>query len=161
MSHVRYIDKTTAYYAAEGYAKPYRWAHFDEIPFTPLARPLAGCRVGLVTTSELALRDEPGDPDQELRREVYALPTSVPLTRLVSRKAAYDRYATTLDDVDTYLPLTHVRQLVAEGRLGHLAPRFQVVYSEYSQRKTMTVDAEEILRQCREDEVDVVLLSAV
>jgi glycine/sarcosine/betaine reductase selenoprotein B len=161
MSHVRYIDKTREYYAREGYTTAYRWAHFDAIPFTPLARPLARCRVGLVTTSEIGLSDEPVDRDKELRREVYALPTSVPVARLVSRKAAFDRHATTLDDVDTYLPLTHVRRLVAEGRFGHLAPRFQVVYSEYSQRKTMTVDAEEILRQCREDEVDVVLLSAV
>ena len=31
-SHVRYIDRTRAYYEAEGYAKPYEWAHFDHIP---------------------------------------------------------------------------------------------------------------------------------
>src|SRR5687767_4487244 len=34
-SHVRYIDKTRAYYQAEGYGKSYEWAHFDDIPFTP------------------------------------------------------------------------------------------------------------------------------
>ncbi len=38
MSHVRYIDKTREYYQGEGYATPYRWAHFDEVPFTRLAR---------------------------------------------------------------------------------------------------------------------------
>jgi len=59
MSHVRYIDKTREYYGAQGYTTPYRWAHFDDIPFTPLARPLAECRVGLVTTSEMAIRDTP------------------------------------------------------------------------------------------------------
>jgi glycine/sarcosine/betaine reductase selenoprotein B len=161
MRHVRYIDKTREYYASEGYTTPYRWARFDTVPFRRLRRPLRECRVGLVSTSELAVRGEPTDPDKELKRQVYALPTDVPVERLVSLKAAYDRYATTLDDVDAYLPLTHLRQLVADGRLGSLAPRFQVVYSEYSQRKTMTVDAEEIVRQCREDAVDVVLLSAV
>jgi hypothetical protein len=36
MDHVRYIDKTREYYAGAGYDKPYRWAHFDGIPFTPL-----------------------------------------------------------------------------------------------------------------------------
>jgi hypothetical protein len=40
-SHVRYIDKTREYYASAGYTTPYRWARFDEIPFAPLARPLA------------------------------------------------------------------------------------------------------------------------
>jgi hypothetical protein len=161
MSHVRYIDKTREYYAREGYTTPYRWAHFEEIPFTPLARPLAECRVGLVTTSELAVRDAPPSPDVDLRREVYALPTELAVERLVSKKAAYDRYATTLDDVDAYLPLTHLRAFVAEGRIGGLAPRFQVVFSEYSQRKTMEVDAEQILGQCREDRVDVAVLTAV
>jgi hypothetical protein len=36
-----------------------------------------------------------------------------------------------------------------------------VIYSQYSQRKTMTVDAPEILRQMREDGVDVAVLTAV
>jgi len=46
-SHVRYIDKTRAYYQAEGYEKPYEWAHFDDIPFTPFAsvgRTLSRCQ---------------------------------------------------------------------------------------------------------------------
>ena len=59
MSHVRYIDKTREYYLAEGYESPYRWAHFDEVPFTPLARPLAECTVGLITTSEMVIRGRP------------------------------------------------------------------------------------------------------
>ena len=33
MSYVRYIDRTKAYYKAEGYEKPYQWAKFDEVPF--------------------------------------------------------------------------------------------------------------------------------
>jgi hypothetical protein len=161
--HVRYIDKTRAYYQTEGYDEPYQWAHFDEIPFTPFAsirKPLARCRVGVVTTSEMALRDAEAEPD-DLRRLVYSLPTDVSVDQLHSKKAAYDRYATSLDDVDSYLPLSHLRRFVAEGRIGAMAPRFQVVYSEYSQRKTLTVDAPEILRQMRDDRVDVAVLTAV
>jgi hypothetical protein len=92
---------------------------------------------------------------------VYALPTDIPVDRLVSRKTSYDRYATSLEDVDSYLPLTHLHRLAREGRIGAVAPRFQVIYSEYSQRKTSTVDAPEILRQMREDRVDVAVLTAV
>ena len=161
MSHVRYIDKTREYYRSEGYPTPYQWAHFDAIPFAPLPKPLAQCRVGLVTTSEMALRDEPPAPGINLARDVYAMRTDVPVERLVSRKAAYDRYATTLDDVDAHLPLTHLHDAVADGRLAGLAPRFQVVFSEYSQRKTLEVDAPEILGRFREDRVDVAVLTAV
>jgi len=162
MTHVRYIDKTREYYTSEGYDTPYRWAHFDEIPFTPPAKPLAECRVGLVTTSEMALIGEAGAWDEsDAARDVYSMSTDVPVAKLYSRKEAYDRHATTLDDVDSYLPLTRLAEFAAEGRIASLAPRFQVIYSQYSQRKTMTVDAPEILRQMREDRVDVAVLTAV
>ena len=161
--HVRYIDKTRAYYEAEGYGKPYEWAHFDDIPFTPFAavgKPLSECRVGVVTTSDMARRSLGPVPDDP-KRLVYSLPTDIPVNDLYSRKSAYDRYATTLDDVDSYLPLTHLHHFAAEGRIGAVASRFQMIYSEYSQRKTLSVDAPEILKQMRKDRVDVAVLAAV
>ena len=164
MSYVRYIEKTREYYLGEGYSVPYRWAHFDDVPFTPLARPLAECRAGLVTTSEMVIRGHEADLahiEDDPTRPTYSLPMATPVAELYSRKASYDKHATTLDDVDAYLPLTHLRQLVAERRIGGLAPRFQVVHSQYSQRKTLAVDAPRILAQLREDRVDVAVLTAV
>lgn len=164
MSHVRYIDKTRAYYLAEGYESPYRWAHFDDVPFAPLTRPLAECTVGLVTTSEMVIRGreaELAEIENDPTCPVYSLPMDTPPTLLYSRKASYDRYATTLDDVDAYLPLTHLRQFAAEGRIGGLAPRFQLVHSQYSQRRTLSVDAPRVLAELREDRVDVAVLTAV
>ena len=38
---VSYIDKSREYYLARGYGNPYRWAHHDDAPFTPPAKPLA------------------------------------------------------------------------------------------------------------------------
>jgi hypothetical protein len=163
MSHVRYIDKTREYYRAEGYERAYEWAHFPTIPFTPFAAlgtPLSDCRVGLVTSGDVIRKDVPPPPDDP-QRLVYALPTGIPAEQLQSRKAAYDRYATTLDDVDSFLPITHLRRFAAEGVIGGVAARFQVIASEYSQRKTLTIDAPEVLRQMREDKVDLALLAAV
>jgi hypothetical protein len=162
VTHVRYIDKTREYYRAEGYETPYRWAHFDDIPFTPPARPLAECRVGLITTSEMAVRGAaPPVPEDDPLRDPYWLRSDTPVASLHSLKVAYDRYATTLDDVDSYLPLTRLGEYVAAGRIGALAPRFQVVFSQYSQRKTLKVDAPRILEWMREDRVDVAVLTAV
>ena len=164
MSHVRYIDKTREYHRGEGYSTPYRWAHFDDMPFTPLPRPLARCRVGLVTTSEMVIRGgeaELGHVEDNPTRPTYSLPMDTPTADLESRKASYDRHATTLDDVDAYLPLTHLRRLVEEGRIAGLAPRFQVVHPRYSQRRTLSVDAPRILAELREDRVDVAVLTAV
>src|SRR5947207_11326240 len=91
-NHVRYIDKTRAYYEAEGYGKPYEWAHFDDTPFTPFAavgKPLSECRVGVVTTSDMARRSLGPVPDDP-KRLVYSLPTDIPVNDLYSRKSAYD-----------------------------------------------------------------------
>jgi hypothetical protein len=162
MSHVRYIDKTREYYKGEGYDAPYRWAHFDDIPFTRLAKPLSRCRVGVVTTGEMAVRDAPLPvADNDPRRDPYWLPADTPADRLYSRKTAYDRYATTLDDINAYLPLTRLRELADERRIGSVAPRFQTAFSQYSQRKTLEVDAPTILDWLREDRVDVAVLTAV
>ena len=164
MSYVRYIDKTREYYLGEGYSTPYRWAHFDDVPFTPLPRPLAQCRVGLITTSEMVIRGREAELahiEDDPTRPTYSLPMATPTADLESRKASYDRHATTLDDVDAYVPLTHLRRLVEEGRIAGLAPRFQVVHSQYSQRRTLTVDAPRILAELAEDRVDVAVLTAV
>ena len=164
MNYVRYIDKTREYYLGEGYETPYQWAHFDDMPFTPLRKPPSACRVGLITTSEMALRSQDQaaeDDEDDWARDPYSLPSDTPMAQLYSRKDSYDSYATTLDDVDSYLPLTHMHALASEGRIASLAPRFHVVFSQYSQRKTSQVDAPKILRWCIEDKVDVAVLTAV
>ncbi|HUB10910.1 MAG TPA: hypothetical protein VMB34_03055, partial [Acetobacteraceae bacterium] len=48
---IPYMQRTRDYYAAIGYATPYRWAHFVDAPFTPLPKPLREARVAIVTTA--------------------------------------------------------------------------------------------------------------
>ena len=59
MEYVRYIDRTRDYYLSQGYEKSYEWAHFDDVPFAPLSKPLAECKVGLLGTSEVAVHFDP------------------------------------------------------------------------------------------------------
>jgi D-proline reductase (dithiol) PrdB len=47
---IPYMARTRAYYGALGYP-PYRWAHFDDVPFAPLVKPLGETRVALITTA--------------------------------------------------------------------------------------------------------------
>ena len=35
---IAYIDRTRAYYLALGYDNPYRWARFEDVPFTRLTK---------------------------------------------------------------------------------------------------------------------------
>jgi len=163
-THVRYIDRTRDYYLGQGYDKPYEWAHHTEAPFTPLTKPLAECRVALVSTSDIAIAGPDGDRDRSNEfavGNVYSLPVDTPVEKLYSRQEHYDQHATTLDDVNAYYPISRLQELVARGRLGSLAPRCHGVYTGYSQRKTVEADAPEVLDRCREDGVDVALLTPV
>jgi D-proline reductase (dithiol) PrdB len=57
---VPYMERTRTYYQALGYGAPYEWAHFADVPFQPLPKPLPQCRVALITTAA-PLRPEAGD----------------------------------------------------------------------------------------------------
>jgi D-proline reductase (dithiol) PrdB len=149
---VPYMERSRLYYEAQGFDTPYVWAHFDEVPFAPLAKPLSECTLALFTTSSLYDRT-PEDP-----REVLSGDTADPPQRLYANDLAWDKRATHLNDLNSYFPIDHLQALLAEGRIGQLAKRFHCVPTEYSQRRTMTIDAPELLKRCREDEVDVALL---
>ena len=48
---IPYMQRIRDYYQGLGYGAPYRWAHYAEVPFQSLAKPLAECRVALITTA--------------------------------------------------------------------------------------------------------------
>ena len=165
MDYVKYIDRTLAYYLSQGYKEPYKWAHFEDVPFARLKKPLAECTVALVSTSDVAVREGDGEirkgDSATLVGSVYSIPSDIPENRLYTHQEHYDRNATHLDDVNTYFPITRLLELAAEGKIGKVAARAHGVYTAYSKRKTLTIDGPEVLKRCREDAVDAVVLTPV
>jgi D-proline reductase (dithiol) PrdB len=157
-SFVSYMDRSREYYAAQGYTKPYAWAHFQEVPFVPLKKKLSQCRVGLVTT---AGREDVEGSSRKIDQLFYARPTQPAPTGLVTAHLFWNKEATHTDDPDSFLPLNRVSEYAAEGRIGSLSPRFYGVPTDYSQGRTMNTDAPQVLEWCRQDGVDVVFLSAL
>lgn len=155
---ISYIDKSRDFYAAQGYERPYRWAHNDDSPFTAPAKPLRECRLGLVTTA-LNL-DVPDDVDTDTLplESTYAAPLDPPPDRLYTMNRSWDKKATHTDDLDSFFPIHRLQELVAAGRLGSISPRFYGIPTEYSQRITREVDAPKLVEYMRHDGVDVALL---
>lgn len=149
---VRYMERTRLYYEAQGFDKPYVWAHFEEVPFAPLAKPLAESKLALITTASLY------DRAATDLREVASGSTVEPPPRLFANDLSWDKKATHLDDLASYLPIDPLGNLVASGRIGSLAERFHCLPTEYSQQRSLMSDAPEILKRCREDAVEVALL---
>jgi D-proline reductase (dithiol) PrdB len=70
----------------------------------------------------------------------------------------YDRLHTVPEDINAYFPLTRLQEMAAAGRIGGLAPRFHGAPTNRSHRVTMETDLPELLRRCREDGADAVVL---
>ncbi|MGA3083365.1 MAG: glycine/sarcosine/betaine reductase selenoprotein B family protein [Thermodesulfobacteriota bacterium] len=157
-SFLSYIDRSRKYYAAQGYSQPYSWAHYQDVPFAPLKKPLSECRVGLVTT---AGREEVEGASHGLSREYYVLPANPSPTRLYTDHLFWDKKATHTDDVESFLPLNRLAEFAADGRIGSISPRFYGVPTDYSQNRTLLRAAPQILEWCRQDGVDALLLSAL
>jgi hypothetical protein len=159
---IRYMDRTREYYQALGFS-PYRWAHFTDAPFTPLRVPLAKARVALITTAA-PFQPEAGDqgpraPYNAAAKfyQVYSAPVDSKPDLRISH-VGYDRANTVPEDLDAYVPLARLQEAVAAGRIGGLGPRFHGAPTNRSHRVTMETDAPELLRRCREDGADVVVL---
>lgn len=155
---VPYMERTRAYYRALGYSNDYVWAHYDEVPFARLAKPLSEVRLGLVTTAsppDLANKDERGV------RRVWSGEVSPPPPALFTDNLAWDKESTHTRDRGSYLPIEAAASLAAGRLIQGLTRRFHGVPTEYSQRKTLEEDAPQILARLREDGADAALLCAL
>jgi D-proline reductase (dithiol) PrdB len=160
---IPYMARTRAYYRALGYAEPYRWAHFSDVPFTPLRKPLKECRIGLVTTAALydsAHGDQgPGaayNAGAKFHRAYAHTIEGNPDVRI--SHVTYDRTHTTAEDPNSWFPLAQLKRTAAGGRIGGIAPRFYGTPTTRSQRSTLEQDAPDTLAFMREDSVDAAVL---
>src|SRR5262245_1730179 len=138
---IPYIARTREYYGALGYGEAYRWAHHVEVPFAPLQKPLAACRIALVTTAALyepARGDQgPGAPYNAAAKfhRVYVHSVDGAPDVCISH-VTYDRTHTTAEDPNSWFPLAQLKRVAAEGRIGAVAPRFIGAPTTRSQRTT-------------------------
>ena len=160
---VRYLERVRSYYQALGYGAPYEWAHYAEVPFAPLTRPLSQCRVAVVTTAA-PYRPDAGEqgPHAPYNAKakffrVYSGDSATDPDLRISH-VAIDRDHTQGDDLGGYFPLAALREAAARGEIGALAPRFHGMPTQRSHRTTLQVDAPEIVARCRADAVDAALL---
>jgi D-proline reductase (dithiol) PrdB len=160
---IPYLQRIGDYYQGLGYGVPYRWAHHIDAPFAALAKPLAQCRVTLVTT---ASPYQPGKGEQGPGAaynaaakfyRVYSGDTGEDHNLRISH-VAYDRAHTSAEDSGTWFPLRQLRRAAWEGRVGAVARHFHGLPTNRSQRTTLEQDCPELLARCLEDGADAAIL---
>jgi D-proline reductase (dithiol) PrdB len=92
---ISYMQRIRDYYLALGYPTPYRWAHYAEVPFQPLEKPLSRCRVALVTTAAPYQEDKgdqgPGAPYNAAANSMRSIRGAVPTTTICGYRICRSR----------------------------------------------------------------------
>lgn len=162
-SPIPYMKRTREWYLALGFNNPYRYAHYIDVPFTPLSKPLAQSTVALLTTAAPYQPDKgpqgPGAPYNAAAKFYvpYTMDTAYDHDVRVSH-VGIDRKHTSMEDSNSWFPLPMLRRFADQGRIGRLARHAHGVPTNRSQRHTIYVDIPMILQRCKEDGVDVAVL---
>lgn len=147
------------------FLRAYRWRRVDPVPWARLSRPLAAARLGVVSTAGFVL---PGQPpfDETIKggdwsfREIPA-DAEVRQFRECHRSTAFD-HAGLRADPNLGFPLDRLRERVADGRLGALAPRhFSVMGSITAPGRYVQQTAPAIAEAFAADGADAVLVIPV
>lgn len=160
---IRYIERTRNYYLGLGYDNPYVWAHFIDVPYTPLTKPLNQSVLGLITTA-VTFDPAKGPQGQGAAYNAAAKfyqPYKKSTVGDVDLRIAHvgiDRKNANMDDMNCWFPLESAKRAVATERVQSLSPHFYGLPTNRSQRHTLEIDAPLILEMLRADKVDVAVL---
>lgn len=131
----------------------------DTAPFAALSKPLARCRLALVTTAGLHRRGDRlfGPGDQTYR----VIPSDTPSADIVQSHTSlgFDRTAI-MRDLNVTFPIDRARELVARGELGGLAPHSYSFMGAL--RDAARVEREtgpEVGRRLRDEGADLALIT--
>lgn len=160
---VRYIERTRSYYLGLGYENPYVWAHYVEVPFTPLKKPLAQSVLGLISTAVPYDSDKgpqgQGAPYNSTAK--FYQPYQQSIEGKVDLRIAHvgiDRKNANMEDSNCWFPLEAAKRAAATGEVGALSPHFYGLPTNRSQRHTLEIDAPRILEMLQADGVNVAVL---
>lgn len=148
---------------ATRWARRHRFVESPDIPWATLRKPLTECVLALVTTAGVHLGTDPPfdmvDPDGD--PSYRTIPAGAPPSSLTITHRYYDHSAADRD-LNVVLPLDRARELVAERRIGGLAPRVYSFMGHVDGRHVATLverTAPEVATRLAADGADAVFLT--
>ncbi len=158
-------DQSEFRFSIRAFLKAYPWRRIDPVPWTPLKKPLAVCRLALVSSAGFVLPTQApfdesikgGDPSF---REI---PAGADVKTLVDthRSESFDHTGIQRDP-NLAFPIDRVRELVLAGRIASVNHRHISFMGSITAPGRLTRDtAPQAARLLVEDGVDVALLVPV
>ncbi len=158
---VEYIRSITERYQSLGY-EPYRWFRAEDPPaWTPLAKPLADCRIGLLSSAGAYALGQVAYHYKD-DASIRGIPAATPDRDLRFSHITENYLADARRDPGCVLPLRAMARLAGEGFIGEVAGEaFSCMGGIYSQRRVREQVAPAILAGLRAQRVDAALLVAM
>jgi len=159
MSPIEYIKQTREFFAKQGFPA-YRWTENIDCPsWAPLRKPLEECRVALLSTGCVYIKDEqlPFEPERDdlTFREI---PKSVDSKTLAISHNNYD-HTDAEKDINAIFPIDRLRELESQGYIGEFAPTAYTIMGRIFRQTALQQElAPQILQKLKDAEVDVFLL---
>ena len=158
MSTVEYMRTIREKYSKMGYA-PYCWHEADEAPpWTPLAKPLSECRVGMMTTAGTYVAGQEAYfyKDDTSHRPI---PSNTPVEDLRFSHLTENYLPDARRDPNCAFPIEPLQKLAEEGVIGGLADNFfSCMGAVYSKRRVDEEVAPAIYEAFAAEGVDVAYL---
>ena len=147
------------------FLQAYPWRRVDPVPWTPLRKPLAACRVALVSSAGFVAPGQPPFDDHVRGGDVSwrAIPADIDVRTLVEthRSEVFDHRGLQADP-NLAFPIDRLRELAARGRIGAVNHRHvSVMGSITAPGRLVKRTAPEVAQALTADEVDVALLVPV
>ena len=159
MSRIAYVPCINEHYQSLGFP-PYRWSVFDTVPWAPLEKPLAECRIALLGSGGISLKGQPlYDPKSVNDLSTRETPKQARAGDFVINSIYYD-HTDAEKDINCVFPIERFRELEAERFIGELAPvnittGMGRLYLRSRLREEMVP---EIFRRLEEERVDALFL---
>lgn len=150
---------------SQEFIRNYQCRPGDDVPWTPLAKPLNQCRVALITSSGLIRKsDQPFDlsnPHGDPSFRVIPSDTDPAELTLSIISANWDRSGFAMD-VNVVFPMDRIRELAAEGVIGEPAPDYYAFMgSIFDIDPVIEESAPQVGRLLKNAGIDVALLAPV
>ena len=144
------------------------WIKMEEprsIPWTPLVKPLSECKVTLLSSGGIAMKDDqPFDQEGERQNPWWGDPSYriIPNTASAKNIEIYHLHinpAFARRDINCLLPIQRLNELEEVGEIGSIAEsHFSIMGYLLKPEEMLETSVPAIIQQLKDEQVDVVIL---
>lgn len=156
---VKYVERLAHRYGKMGFPA-YEWTINTDAPLTPLRRPLAECRVAMLTSGGVSRCAAPAwDPDARNDFRLDVIEADAPADDFQVHDSYYETDSA-VEDINCVFPIERLREFAAEGVIGSVADRQWSGFMGriYKRQHVLEVAAPAFAAELGRDEVDLALL---